>query len=226
MEDKLKNVEFLIEDESQDFFGDISLISIVFDPAIKKEFNFFKDINKQTFANVDEEKRLIIGPAMIPNKLILRKNEQTGEYFNCYFSDKTVRRCSELFLKHSNHNKTNLEHGELLNGREIRDDISVVESWIVEDSKNDKANALGFKPIKGEWYVAFKVESPSLWEALKKSGFGGFSIEGRFTEKFSSYSKFKSITLEDTIKGIVFNEGLKDSEKYNLIKNILKVEKK
>ena len=72
----------LILDEAQDVLG-IEAISIVENPAIEENF---LALNSQEFkfAQVDKEKKILLGALLIPNKPIYRKNEE-GEYY-IYFS--------------------------------------------------------------------------------------------------------------------------------------------
>ena len=116
-----------------------------------------------------------MGPALIPNKKIFRKfGEQ--EYF-IYFSEHTVKKASELFLTKGNQNNSTLEHEIKLNG------LSVVESWIIEDEKQDKSNKYGFNLPIGTWMVSMKVNNDDVWNNYVKSGkVKGFSIEGHFID--------------------------------------------
>lgn len=215
--------ELIIEDEFGNLVGDLSLISFVNKPAIEQDFMLFSaNQDKFQFANVEEEKMLVTGCAMRPNFKMLQRDNKTGELFNAVFSEAQVEKCSQIFLKNSNHLQTNLEHGQLLSKNEI-EGVFVVESWIVQDPTNDKANALGFSNIsKGDWYVSFKIINPEFWSYLKKAG-GGFSIEGLFNQIFSN--AFNAINSEevilDSIKSIVFDNSKTDSQKEAEIKAII-----
>ena len=124
----------LIIDEESDIAG-IQAIPIVDNPAIEEDFIALKS-QEIKLAEVDKDKKIIMGPALIPNKKIFRRfGEQ--EYF-IYFSEDTVKKASELFLTKGNQNNSTLEHEIKLNG------LSVVESWIIEDEKQDKSNTYGF----------------------------------------------------------------------------------
>ena len=97
-------VELVIEDDNQELA--IDAISLVSAPALETDFVFFgKDKNNLTFAKVDEEKRMLISPALIPNKQIFRYDPNTDSDYYVYFSPETVRKASELYLKHNNHHK-------------------------------------------------------------------------------------------------------------------------
>ena len=157
----------LIIDEESDIAG-IQAISIVDNPAIEEDFIALKS-QEVKLAEVDKDKKIIMGPALIPNKKIFRKfGEQ--EYF-IYFSEETVKKASELFLTKGNQNNSTLEHEIKLNG------LSVVESWIIEDEKHDKSNKYGFNLPVGTWMVSMKVNNDDVWNNYVKSGkVKGFSI--------------------------------------------------
>ena len=159
----------LIIDEESDIAG-IQAISIVDNPEIEEDFIALKS-QEIKLAEVDKDKKIIMGPALIPNKKIFRKfGEQ--EYF-IYFSEDTVKKASELFLTKGNQNNSTLEHEIKLNG------LSVVESWIIEDEKQDKSNKYGFNLPVGTWMVSMKVNNDDVWNNYVKSGkVKGFSIEG------------------------------------------------
>lgn len=216
----LQRREFIIS-ENDLISGDLSLISmIVLDeqPAIGQGFQAFSN-NKYIFAQTSSEKKLIIGPAMRPNIDMLRQDPKTGEYFMGYFTEEQVRISSEVFMRNSNLNATNLNHGELAGKNEIQG-VTMVQSWIVEDPNNDKANALGFKEVqKGDWYVAFKIQNDEFWSFLKEHG-NGFSIEGIFASRaIESFSAIKSD--EDKIKEIIFDNTKSDNQKEKEILNII-----
>lgn len=124
------NIIELVLDEMQELMG-IQAISIVENPAIEEDFVALKT-QKIEFATQDQEKRILMGAALVPNKPIYRKNGE--EEFYVYFSKDTIRKASELFFQNGNQNKSTLEHEAELQG------LSVVESWIVEDEVKDKSN--------------------------------------------------------------------------------------
>ena len=124
----------LIIDEESDIAG-IQAIPIVDNPAIEEDFIALKS-QEIKLAEVDKDKKIIMGPALIPNKKIFRRfGEQ--EYF-IYFSEDTVKKASELFLTKGNQNNSTLEHEIKLNG------LSVVESCIIDDETQDTSNTYGF----------------------------------------------------------------------------------
>ena len=173
----MKIVE-LILDENDELNG-IEAISIVEKPAIEEDFVALKDIEEVKFAKLDDEKRILLGPVLIPNKPILRRGKEDNYYI--YFSRDTVRKASELYLKKGNQGKSTLEHEHSING------LTLVESWIVEDKEKDKSNLYGMNVALGTWMGAIKVDNDEIWNEYVKSGkVKGFSIEGYFADKSES----------------------------------------
>jgi hypothetical protein len=170
----MRIIELIIDEEAM--LSGIEAISIVDRPAIEEKFIALSKEDKVELAKVDEEKRVLMGAALIPNKNIYRQNEDEEYYI--FFSDDTVRQASELFLMRGNQNKSTLEHQADLHG------LSVVESWIIEDETHDKSRKYGMNLPVGTWMVSMKVNNDEVWEDYVKTGkVSGFSIEGYFTDR-------------------------------------------
>ena len=191
-----KLVELLIE-EDQDAFG-VEAISLVKFPAIEENFIFFSKEKKQkalSLAAIDEEKRTLIGAALIPDKNIPRYDEMSDEEYDVYFSQDTVKLASELFLKSNRTNEHTFEHQEKVDG------VSVVESWIVEDPEMDKSKHYGMSMPEGTWMVRVHVGNDEMWEAVKEGSIRGFSIEGFFVDSVQEMStKVKRSNMSDIVK--------------------------
>jgi hypothetical protein len=187
-------VELVIQDDNQELA--IDAISLVSAPAIEQDFVYFgKEKSNLTLAKVDEEKRMLISPALIPNKNIIRYDANTDSEYYVWFSKETVRKASELYLKHNNHHKATYEHQERVSG------VLTVESWIIEDPKMDKANIYGFQLKKGTWMVKMKIDNEELWQDIKSKKIKGLSIEGYFTDKFEAMQK-KQPTTEQILSAL------------------------
>ena len=177
-----KIVELVIDDASEELA--IDAISLVSDPAIEVDFVYFgKEKNNLTFAKEDDEKRLLISPALIPNKQIFRYNPDTDSDYYVYFTEDTIKKASELYLKHNNHHSTTFEHENKVSG------VITVESWIVKDSKIDKSSLYGYDLPAGTWMVSMKVESDEVWAEIKAKRVKGLSIEGYFVDRMEKMSK-------------------------------------
>ena len=165
---KLEEIELTINNESEE---GVFAISLVDSPAIEK--NFIALSSEYVELKVlDEEKRIVVGFALIPEKRIYRRVED--KEFNIFFTKETVRKASELFMKQLNLNKFTTEHEKEVKG------VSVIESWIVEDPKNDKSNIYKLGAKGGEWVVMSKIYNDQVWQEVKDGKFKGYSIEGYF----------------------------------------------
>ena len=166
--EKLQDIELTIKDV--DIHG-VFAVSLVEKPAIEKDFiALSKDEIKLKV--IDEDKRIVVGFALVPDKKIYRRIKD--KEFNVYFSKDTVREISELYMKNLNLNKFTLEHENNITG------VNVIESWIVEDPKNDKSNLYNLEPKGGEWVMMSKVYNDDVWNDVKQGTYKGYSIEGRF----------------------------------------------
>jgi hypothetical protein len=122
------NLIELIIDETDELSG-VDAISVVSAPAIESNFVALKS-EEIKLAQVDSEKRILMGAVLIPEKPIYRKNGEDEYYI--YFSKDTVNKASQLFFKNGNQNNWTLEHNKEIKG------LTVVESWIVEDTQKIK----------------------------------------------------------------------------------------
>lgn len=170
----MRIVPIELDDENLGVFA----ISIVDVPAIQENFvSLSGKQNKFTLAEVDKEKNLLIGPALIPNKQILRTDDK-GEDYYIYFPPNVIEKAAFKFMKNSMHHNHTIMHDKKLEG------LAVVETWLIEDTERDKSAAYGFKLPKGTWMVSIHVDNPDVWEKQVKSGkVKGFSIEAYFSEK-------------------------------------------
>lgn len=166
----------LIIDERDPMHG-IEAVSVVEFPAIEENFIALNKHQVQ-LKEVDQEKRILMGPALTPNKKIYRNDEKTKREWEIFFSEDTVRKASELFLMRSNQNNATLEHAKEIDG------MSVVESWIIDDPKTDKSQLYGFDLPKGTWMISMKVNNDDIWKRVKAGEVKGFSIEGYFADKY------------------------------------------
>lgn len=182
----------LIIDEDAELYG-IDAISLVDRPAIELDFIALKEQRLQ-FAEADKDRQILIGAALVPDKPIYRKNGE--DEFYVYFSKDTVRKASELYLKHGNQAKHTLEHEHAIHG------LTVVESWIVENKEQDKSSLYDLDVPVGTWMVAVKVDNEAIWQEWVKEGkVKGFSIEGYFVDKMKKNTEDEM--LEELAKAIV-----------------------
>lgn len=147
--------------------------SFVKDPAIDSTLLFFNSEKPLKFLN--EEKREIYAPLLIPNKEIFRK-DVNGEPARVFFTQEDIKELHLKGCKNGYDSKVNLNHEDM-----NVDGVYCFEHWIIESPKNDKSNELGFDLPKGTLMKAYKVDNDDVWDAVKNKELMGLSIEV-FTE--------------------------------------------
>jgi len=177
MED-LDIIELIIDENNLE--DGIEAISLVESPAIEENFVALSR-HKVEFKSVDDEKRIVVGLALVPDKEIFRKS---GDYaYKIMFSKETVKKASELYLKRLKNNNATIEHELSVKG------VSLIESWIVEDPNMDKTNLYKLDAPEGAWAVVMKIDNDEIWEDVKQGKYLGFSIEGFFSQKEQELAK-------------------------------------
>jgi hypothetical protein len=157
-------------------------------PWVERTIEQYENMSSEsTFSVFNAEQKLVVGPAMIPDKMIIRRNEITGEIYYVYFTAETIKKLQQKFMQEKLLDKTNIEHG-----RKFLNNVDVVESWIIEDQEKDKQQVFGMDYPKGTWMITMKVNDDATWEKVKDGKLKGFSVQGYFLEK----AKFASINNE------------------------------
>ena len=224
MEETIKKVyKMFIDEEDQD--SGVFAISLVENPAIESNWIYLSKQHKIELATVNNEKRLLLGPVLIPNKQIPRYDETTGEEYDIVFDEAVIEKAAQLYMQRQHNNDATLEHDQSI------EDISIVESWIVADSKADKSNAYKLSYPKGTWLVMAKVNNDEIWNDYVKTGaVKGFSLEGLFGHNLVEASKQTHLTalseqfdgefadeMLSIMKGIITKDGrLKDGQRVEL----------
>ena len=148
-----------------------------------------KASEKMSMVFASEDQQIVVGPAMIPDMEILRKDEEGKPYY-VRFSKGVVQKIAEKFMMELRNHDTNIQHDSTDPAHSF-----VMESWIVENSE-DKANSLyGFEVPVGTWMVKMRVQDPETWKQIKAGKLKGFSIEGNFMERedYLAYQKDKEL---------------------------------
>lgn len=180
--------EMILDEES--LLSGVNALSLVETPAIESDWVALSDQKKIMLAEVSDEKRILMGAALIPDKPIYRN--QNGEEFYIYFSKETIGMVAQKFFKNSNHKNATLEHQQPVEG------VTIFESWIVDDPNFDKSKQYGLDVPSGTWMVSMKVDNEDIWNNyVKNNKVFGFSIEGSFANKLVDTDLSKQKNLED-----------------------------
>ena len=174
--------ELVIKDETKD---GVFAVSLVEKPAIEE--NFIALSEHEIELKAIDEQRIVLGAALIPNKRIFRKDKD--KEFEIFFSKETVKRASELVFMRGQHQNATENHAVKVDG------MTIVESWIIEDSKKDKSAFYEMSLPVGTWMIAMKVDNDETWEKVKKGEFKGFSIEGYFAERYEMSAREKVVQI-------------------------------
>jgi len=183
-------IEYRIDEEDED--SGVFAISLVNEPAIQSDFVTLNSI-KIDLKVTNEERGLLMGAVLIPNKPIFRRDADGREY-NIYFSSETVRKASELYLKNGFQSSTTLEHNQ-----KLRDNF-IVETWIKEDDVHDKSVKFGIEAPVGSWIASIKISDPEVMKLAKSGVINGFSIEGMFTDKVEASIEEEILELLNKLK--------------------------
>lgn len=143
-------------------------ISLVARPAIEENFIHFNEEKIQFFK--DEEKRQVVGPIMIPNKPIYRRNNEVGEYY-IRFTEKAIDDIMYKYSKDGKFNLFNIEHTD-----QNFDGVTMLEIW-KKESDADKSSKYGYNLPDGTVFVKAQIEDEGLWSSIKTGEINGFSIE-------------------------------------------------
>lgn len=178
-------------------------ISMVESPAIESDFVALSKEEEVKVFLESEERHMVYGAALIPDKDIYRNNGEQEFYIS--FTKESIEKMSQDFMKNYRQNEVTLDHEEMAN------DITITESWLVEDPYKDKANALGINVPKGTWMVGMKVNQIDVWERVKSGELKGFSVESM-------------ISLEDFSKQNDNNMNIETNDEmfWSKLKNVMK----
>ena len=168
-------------------------ISMVEMPAIEEDFvALAKEEEKVEVKLSDDEKHMVYGAVLVPDKDIYRNNGEQEFYIS--FTKESIEKMSQDFMKEYRQHEVTTDHEEIAN------EVCVVESWIKADMFKDKSVALGLNeelPV-GTWFCGMKVNNVETWERVKKGELKGFSVESMISlEEFSKIENNMSIETNE-----------------------------
>lgn len=149
--------------------------------ALSKSNSFVNDIQLAT----DKAKYLTYAPVLIPDRLIYRKDQNTGyEYFIMFDGENIINALKSIKRNKAEYN-IQLDHeGKLINN------IYPHELWIVDDPEMDKSKHLGLKDIPKNTLMASHdwSEAKDIYNEMVLTGkLNGYSIQARLEHEFTQY---------------------------------------
>lgn len=201
MEIPIYKMVFNGEEDEGGLYG----ISLVNDPANQLNFiTLSKEAIKLKIEN--KEKQIVSGAVLIPDQKIFRSNVEDGDHYIIFDKDTIEMLSHQFFMSKSNDNSW-FDHDY---SKEIKP--TVVESWIISDSNNDKANSLGFENLpEGTWMLSMKLSDTDWQEYIKTNKARGFSIDAYLGKELLLKQHSK---MENTMKKLM--TMLKNHVKVNL----------
>lgn len=172
----------------------LTAVSFVDEPAIMEDFVAF-NADKMLWLS-SHEKREVVSPILIPNQLILRKNED-GQLYYIRWTEEAITNAAAKFLANGFWNNVTIMHPTFYNKDmkyvdSLEKDVYLLRMWLVENPETDDINTkFGFKNLpKGTLCVHYKVHNRQLWRRIKSGELRGLSIEA-FTNVVRSNNDIK-----------------------------------
>jgi len=202
--DKIKHYAVTID-------SDVYAISLVDCPAIEEDFIFLSKQKEEQVFLEKEDKHLIVGAVLVPDKPIYRNNGK--EEFYIQFSKETIEKLAHEYLMNGRIYSVTTDH------QDIADDVALVESWI-KTSENDKSNDYGMNLPIGTWLVSMKVENEDVWGRVKSGELRGFSIESFVNLDEINLQKQDKNMTEEKLEAIQVDDNFWDKLR-SIISNAL-----
>lgn len=156
------------------------------DYCLEQKQKFDKQFRNQKFATIKDQ-QMIVGPALIPNKKIVRLDENGDPYY-VLFSAETIRKMVKKFNSNGSNRRINLNHTNQMV------EAYIEQNWIVSDPIYDKSKFYGFELVVDTWFIEVHIDDETFWnEFVKGDGYYGFSVEGLMGEKLIQMCVEKTI---------------------------------
>lgn len=168
-----------------DFDSEVYACSLVDAPAIESGYVSFAAQMPKVVMLESDEKRMVAGPVLIPDKEIYRYDEYTGEEFYIVFTANAIERLAGKYLREWKTTNWTVDHERYANG------VYTMESWIKTDMEKDKSLALGLDPNlpQGTWFMTARIDSDEIWNEVKNGRWTGFSVEAWISLKEENLKK-------------------------------------
>ena len=176
-------------------------ISLVESPAIEEDFIYMNSQEPVKIQLSNDEKHMIYGAVLVPDKPIYRISEDGDEYY-LEFSKDSIEKMAQEYLKEHRQENFTIDH------EDDASELYVVESWIKDDMYKDKSVAIGLSenlPV-GAWIVGVKVNNVDTWQKIKNGELKGFSVESLVHLEDFAKQEEKQVNFENQDMGSFLNE--------------------
>ena len=187
-------------------------ISLVECPAIESNFVYLSEEKPIQVCLEQDEKHMVFGAVLIPDKPIYRYNQDEEYYLR--FPKETIEVLAHDYLQNDNIYSFTQQH------KDNADGVSIIESW-VKTSNNDKSVDFGIDAPIGTWFVGAKIDNEEIWQGIKDGSMRGFSVESFLNFDEIMMNKQENKMTEEKLETIEVNESfwMRIAE---IIKNALK----
>lgn len=156
---------YFVDINDETIFNNISIVDC---PAIQEDFiKLAKEVEIQF--KVNEEKRIVSGPVLIPEQPIYRRSADGKEYY-IKFDEKSIREFAVKFFKDHRNTEGNVQHQFAAKG------ITFFESYLLNRERGIVPAEFNDLP-DGTWFVSARIDNDELWSLIKDGTLRGFSVD-------------------------------------------------
>ena len=147
-------------------------ISLVDDPAMESDFQFFaNEEDRFKFSVQNEDQHILFGVIIRADHPVLRLSAEGFPYY-ITFSKETIKTIVQKYFREGRQNNFNLMHQE---GTDV-DSVEMLQAFIKDKERG--IDPKGFEDIEdGSLFGEFKVTDEAIWQDIKAGKFKGFSME-------------------------------------------------
>ena len=147
-------------------------ISLVDDPAMESDFQFFaNEEDRFKFSVQSEDQHILFGVIIRADHPVFRLTKEGFPYY-VTFSKETIKTIVRKYFREGRQNNFNLMHTP---GTDV-DSVEMLQAFIKDTERG--IDPKGFEDIEdGSLFGEFKVTDETLWEDIKAGKFKGFSME-------------------------------------------------
>lgn len=147
-------------------------VSLVDDPAVQSQFEYFRAQAPALFAVQDEEKRLVRGVVLRADYPIYRRDNDGDPGYYVTFGAGVIREAAEKLLAEGRANEVNLMHED---GSDV-EGVQMVQLFIKDSARG--IDPEGFDGVAdGSLFGEYHVTNDEVWDEIKAGTFRGFSVE-------------------------------------------------